>query len=503
MQENVLEVVGLTKKYPGVLALNNVSMSFRKGEVHAIAGENGAGKSTLIKAITGAIQPTEGVIRIDGKEFKSLTPSASKEQGIGVIYQEFSLIPALSVAENIFLGQKVGSGRLVNKKEMERQASIAMDDIGAHVDPRCAVKTLPVGQQQLVEICKAIVKADVKVLIMDEPSAPLSTAEIEQMFSVVRRFNEKGVTIIYISHRMDEIFEISDRVSVMRDGEYVGTVNTAETNRQELIKMMVGRELKEEFPKRTKELGEEILRVEHLSGNGVEDISFTLRRGEILGFAGLLGCGRTECMELVCGAAKKTGGTIYVDQKPLTQGGTENAMKNGIAIVPEDRKRHGVFLRNDIQWNIGISCIKKYAKHGLIDFKREEIIAGEMREDLQIKAPTLAQKVGNLSGGNQQKVVIAKALATKPSVLIFDEPTRGIDVGAKQEIYKIMRRLADEGNSILMVSSEMEEVIGMSDRIIVLAGGRVTAELQKEDFSQTTILNYASQAENRHIEAEE
>ena len=493
MPDNILEIKNLTKTYPGVVALDDVSMSIRRGEVHAIVGENGAGKSTLIKSITGAVEPDRGVIRFDGKDYRHLDPKLSSEIGIGVIYQEFTLVPALSVAENIFLGNYSGNGMTVDFKEMNKKAAEAMDKIGVRVPPQKSVYELAVGHQQIVEITRSLVK-DIKLLIMDEPTAPLTTNEVAQLMEIIRSLKEQGITIIYISHRLEEVFQLADRVSVMRDGEYITTLDVAKTNMQELIRYMVGRELRGQFPPREKPVGEEILRVEGLTGNGVQNISFTLHRGEIFGFAGLLGCGRTETMQLLYGAAKKTGGKIFLNGREVDIKNTSIALSEGLGLIPEDRKQHGVFLSMTIKWNTSIGCIKqKLLKWGpVVDTKKERELALEYKDKLKTKAPGIEQTVSNLSGGNQQKVVVSKVLATDAEIMIFDEPTRGIDVGAKQEMYNLIRKLVDEGKSVILVSSEMEEVMGLSDRIAVLCEGKMMGILEREEFDQEHILTLAS-----------
>lgn len=492
MPENILELQNIVKTYPGVRALSDVSIGFRPGEVHAIVGENGAGKSTLIKTITGVVKPDSGTILFEGQAV-TMDPIRSKKLGVGVIYQEFSLVPEMGVQENIFLGEKPGKNKLVaDFKEMNARSAEIIAMTGVNMDPTQKVSTLTVGYQQIVEISRALSK-DLKLLIMDEPSAPLTNNEIERLYLIIDALKKRGITIIYISHRMEEIFELSDRVSVMRDGQYITTINTADTNRQELISYMVGRELKETFPERTAPIGEEVLRAEHLTGNGVRDISFSLHKGEILGFAGLLGCGRTECLELIYGAKKRSSGEVYLNGAPVSFKNTNEAIAHGVGLIPEDRKKHGCFLDADIKWNTTISSVKKISRLGIVDKKHEREVAQHYVEELRVKTPSIDQKVGNLSGGNQQKVVIAKMLATDANIMMFDEPTRGIDVGAKQEIYKLIRKLAEEGKSIIVVSSEMEEVIGLSDRIVVLSEGNMIGILEKSEFSQERILEMASQ----------
>ncbi|WP_352408886.1 sugar ABC transporter ATP-binding protein [Lawsonibacter hominis] len=493
MSDNILEIKGLTKLYPGVVALDHVDLSVRRGEVHAIVGENGAGKSTLIKSITGAIVPDEGVIRFDGKEYTHLEPKLSSDAGIGVIYQEFNLVPGLTVAENVFMGNYAGNGVTVDFKTMRKRAEETMDKVGVRIPADKMVSELTVGHQQIVEIMRSLVK-EIKLLIMDEPTAPLTANEVEQLFKIVNTLRGQGITIIYISHRMEEIFELADRVSVMRDGTYITTLDVDKTNIKELIQYMVGRELRDEYPQRNTPIGGELLRAEHLSGNGVEDISFTLHKGEILGFAGLLGCGRTETIELLYGAKKRTGGKVFLNGKEINVRNTTEAMKLGLGLVPEDRKRTGAFLNMTIVWNTGISCIKKKLVKGLgvVDTRKERALAEEYVKKLRTKTPSVDQWVANLSGGNQQKVVVAKMLATDADILIFDEPTRGIDVGAKQEMYQLIRQLVDEGKSVILISSEMGEVMGLSDRIVVLYEGRQMGVLEREAFSQEKILSLAS-----------
>ena len=493
MSENILEIMNLHKTYPGVVAIDNISMSFRKGEIHAIVGENGAGKSTLIKSITGAIVPDRGLIRFDGNEYARLDPELSSGVGIGAIYQEFTLIPALSVAENIFLGTYAGNGLIVDFKEMNKKAIEALKKIGVTIPPQKPVFELSVGYQQIVEITRSLVK-DIRLLIMDEPTAPLTTNEVEQLMTIIKSLKEQGITIIYISHRLEEVFRIADRVSVMRDGQYITTLDIVDTNMKELIRFMVGRELTGKYPPREKPIGEEILRVEGLTGNGVRDIGFTLHKGEILGFAGLLGCGRTETMQLLYGAAKKTRGRIFLRGKEVEVRNTGYAVDRGIGLIPEDRKRHGIFLGMTIKWNTSIGCLKKkLIRYGIIvDTKKEKQLALEYLTKLNTKAPSIEQLVVNLSGGNQQKVVVSKVLATDAEIMIFDEPTRGIDVGAKQEMYILIRQLVNEGKSVIFVSSEMEEVIGLSDRIVVLCEGRQMGILERGEFDQERILTLAS-----------
>jgi ribose transport system ATP-binding protein len=474
-----------------VLALDRVSLDFVEGEVHALLGENGAGKSTLIKVIAGAIEPDAGVIHIDGQDYGKMRPHLARSLGVEVIYQEFNLVPSLSVAENIFLGDKTGRGFLVDTRVMVQRAREVFAQFNIEIDPYALVRDLPSAQQQVVEIAKAVSK-NVKLLIMDEPTAPLTVSEVDSMFEIVRRLKQNGVTIIYISHRLEEIFRIADKVSVLRDGRYIATRRTQETNRKELISLMVGRELKESYPARQQAPRAVALEVRNLCGNGDADISFSLRQGEILGFSGLVGAGRTELARVIFGAEPAESGEIFLDGAPVRIKSPQDAINLGIGLIPEDRKNQGVFLDMDIKWNISFSKVRRLSRHTVVDQRQETAVAEKYRELLKIKTPSLGQQVKNLSGGNQQKVVLAKSLAAESKVLIFDEPTRGIDVGAKQEIYNLMRELANDGIAIIMISSDMEELLGMSDRIIVLSEGRVAGEVAREQFSQDLILDLAS-----------
>jgi len=487
----VLSLENITKKYPGVLALNNVSIDFLEGEVHALLGENGAGKSTLIKAVAGAIDIDSGIIKINGHGYHKITPALSRGLGIEVIYQELNLVPALSVAENIYLCEKNEKSLLFSTKEIEKKTIQVLDQFGVNIDPRSMVQDLSIAEKQIIEIAKAVSK-NVKILIMDEPSAPLSVSEVEMMFKIINHLKNKDVTVIYISHRLEEVFRISDRVSVMRDGCYVATKNTNETNRQELINLMVGRELKENYPPRKNPPGDIALEVKNLTGNGDRKISFTVREGEILGISGLVGAGRTELAQLLFGAANIEHGEILIDGNPIKIKSPSDAIKHKIGLLTEDRKGQGLFLEMAVKWNIVFPIAKQISNHGIVNTKKENEIASHFKERINIKTPSLSQQVINLSGGNQQKVVLAKSLAAESDILIFDEPTRGIDVGAKQEIYHLMTELADSGKTILMISSDMEELLGMSDRIIVLCEGELAGEVYKDQFEQHYILDLAS-----------
>ena len=491
--EKILELKHITKEYPGVKALSDMDVTFYKGEVHALMGENGAGKSTLIKVISGAIKPNAGEIIYEGKSYSEMNPILSQKLGIGVIYQEFNLVPELSIAENIFLGNKLTKGLTINRKLMNQKAREIMEGFGIKIDVTKPVRSLTVAYQQLVEIAKTI-SNDVKVLIMDEPSAPLTNREIEAMFRIVEQLKKKGVAIIYISHRMEEIFQIADRVTIMRDGEYVGTRQTQETGRAELISMMVGRTLDDQqYPTVDKEIGETVLEVRNLSTPSLlKNVKLSVKKGEILGLAGLVGAGRTETVRAIYGADPKSSGEVYVHGKKVEIKKPRDGIRDGIALIPEDRKKHGVLLEMSIRDNISFISIRDICKAAVVNRKADRNLAQSYIDRLKIKTPSMEQLAKNLSGGNQQKVVLAKSMASKSDILIFDEPTRGIDVGAKQEIYMLMNQLAKEGMAIIMISSEMPELLGMSDRILVMHEGEVTGELSKEEATQTKILELAS-----------
>ncbi|MBE6423292.1 sugar ABC transporter ATP-binding protein [Succinivibrio dextrinosolvens] len=503
MSENyVLELEHIRKEYPGVVALKDVTLRLRKGEVLGLIGENGAGKSTLIKCCTGAEIPTSGKIRVNGKEFDRMSPQLAAENGVAVIYQEFNNVGELSAAENLFLGRPIRKGMIIDRAAMEREAQKAFDQLHIKINPKELVKNLTVGYQQMIEIAKAI-QQNAQVLIMDEPSAPLTSNEVENMFKVVELLRKKGVSIIYISHRLEEIFRLSDRIEVIRDGEYVTTLITPEATVDELIKLMVGRELTQKYPPRKSCVNKDkvVLELKNVTGNGDKDISLQLHAGEVLGLGGLVGAGRTELAEIIFGAKTKESGTILFNGKEINPQSPREAIDLGIALVPEDRKRHGALLGISIKNNINMPIYERISKLSVINSRKEKEIAEKYREEIQIKCPTLNQLVKNLSGGNQQKVILGKWLAADCELIIFDEPTRGIDVGAKYEIYKLINELVESGRSVLMISSEMEELMGMSDRIIVLAENRMTGELQKEEFDSDKIMQYASGITDRAKES--
>ena len=502
-EEYVLELEHIRKEYPGVVALKDVTLQLRKGEGLGLIGENGAGKSTLIKCCSGAVIPTSGKIKVNGKEFDRMTPQLAAENGIAIIYQEFNNVGELSAAENLFLGRPIRNGIMIDRKAMEEEAAKAFDQLQIKINPRELVKNLSVGYQQMIEIAKAI-QQNAKVLIMDEPSAPLTSNEVENMFKVVELLREQGVSIIYISHRLEEIFRLSDRIEVIRDGEYVTTLITPQATVDELIRLMVGREMTQKYPARKPCIDESrvVLELRNVTGNGDHDISLKLHAGEVLGLGGLVGAGRTELAEVIFGSKPKESGQILLNGQEINPKAPREAIDLGIALVPEDRKRHGALLTNSIRNNINMPIYERISKASVINSGTERSTAEKYRTEIQIKCPNINQLVKNLSGGNQQKVILGKWLAADSQLIIFDEPTRGIDVGAKYEIYKLINDLVESGRSVLMISSEMEELIGMSDRIIVLAEGQMTGELAKEEFNADTIMAYASAiVDNKEVTA--
>ena len=490
----VLEMRGIAKAYPGVVALHSVDFSVRPGEVHALIGENGAGKSTLMKILAGADTKDSGQIFIDGKESHIDTPQEAMRLGVSIIYQEFNLVPYMNAAENIFLGREPASvvPGLIDFGRMYSDAEKIIDELGVVLDVRTPMNHLSVAQQQMVEIAKATSRKS-RIIAMDEPSATLTDHELENLFGLIRRLKAEGVSIIYISHRLEEIFEIADRVTVLRDGELVATKDIAETNRADIIRMMVGRELSDSIPKIAAEARDVALEVRNLNRAGVlHDINFQVRSGEILGIAGLVGAGRTEVARAIFGADPIDSGQIIMNGKPVTIHSPRRAISLGIGLVSEDRKALGLVLGMAVRENISLANLGVLSRLGFIKRRKEREIAESYVKDVLIKTPSIEQAVQNLSGGNQQKVVLAKWLFTKSKVLIFDEPTRGIDVGAKTEIYQLMNRLAAQGVAIIMISSELPEVLGMSDRTLVMHEGRIAGELSGKDATQERIMGLAT-----------
>lgn len=492
MDQPILELRSITKKYPGVVALDNVSLCFYRGEVHAIVGENGAGKSTFIKVITGAIEPTLGEIWFEGKRLENNNPQKALEIGISAIYQELNLLKDLTVAENIFYNRYIYKHGLIDYHAIEEESRKVLDRLGVKIDPKTLVKNLSVGYRQLVEIAKSLSRT-VKVLILDEPSAPLTNNELKYLFDIVEAMRRENMAIIYISHRLDEVFRLCDKVSVFRDGHYIQTMDVKDTNKTELIRLMVNRELNESFPALHTTRAEKVLEVKNLSTKLLKDISFSAYCGERLGFAGLVGAGRTETARAVFGADKINSGEILINGKRVKIGSPSDAIKYGVVYLSEDRKQLGLFLNMSIADNILFSYLPKLRnKLGIIGKAKSEAVCDAQIRSLAIKTPSPRQLVRNLSGGNQQKVVLAKWLLMNCDVIFFDEPTRGIDVGAKQEIYKLMNQLAEEGKAVVMISSDMQELLGMSDRIIVMHEGKIVGELSHEQATQEEVLRLAS-----------
>ena len=496
-EDYVLQLKDIRKEYPGVVALKNVTLEVKKGEILGLIGENGAGKSTLIKTCSGAVIPTRGKIIIEGKEFTEMTPQLARENGIAIIYQEFNNVSQLSAAENLFLGNPIRKGIVIDKKAMEDRAAKAFRQLNIKIDPKVLVGDLTVGYQQMIEIAKAI-EQNAKVLIMDEPSAPLTSAEVESLFEVCELMKSRGVAIIYISHRLEEVLKLTNRIVVLRDGEYIDTLTTAETNIDEMVKLMVGRELKDVYPSRKPfdDTNEVFFSAQNVSGNGDENISLNIKKGEVVGLSGLVGAGRTEFAQMIFGAARKTEGKFFLNGQEINPKSPRDAIDLGIALVSEDRKRHGALLDISIKNNISMPIYKRISKASVINGKTERTISERYRRDLLIKTPSVMQKVKNLSGGNQQKVILAKWLAANSELIILDEPTRGIDVGAKFEIYKLINSLVEMGKTVLLISSEMEELIGMSDRIVVFAGGKITGELLRDKFDQNVIMRMAADVDD-------
>ncbi|MDR3115825.1 MAG: sugar ABC transporter ATP-binding protein [Treponema sp.] len=490
MEDFVLTMENITKSFSGNEVLHSVSFNLKSGEVHTLIGENGSGKSTLMKILMGIYHGEQGIIRIFGEERVFFNPAQALEHGIAMIHQELSPVLDMEISENIFIGREIRdrSGLLVNIRETRRRAAELLAQFSLDLDPAVKMRALSVGQCQLIEIIKAI-SCNAKIIIMDEPTSAITEKEAELLFEQIHRLRSQGVSIIYISHKMEEIFKISDRITVLRDGNYIGTRDASELNQGELIKMMVGRELSDVFPKKNVAAGRVVLRTRGISlGNKVKQAGFELREGEILGIAGLVGAGRSEMVESIFGLRKKDSGEIEINGCPISIRCPRDAIKQNIALITEDRKMTGLNLRASIGNNITIVSIKNLAKHGLLNRQREQECADRFVNKLRIKAPGIETQTLSLSGGNQQKVVIAKWLVGDPDIIIMDEPTRGIDVGAKRDIYLLMGDLVEKGKSIIMISSEMPELIGMCDRIIVLAEGKITGEFERERFSQEDIM---------------
>jgi rhamnose transport system ATP-binding protein len=494
VSEYVLELKNIVKRFGGVEVLHGVSFTLRPGEVHALLGENGAGKSTLIKVITGIHQPDGGKIYLNDKHIHFDDPLQARLAGIAAIYQELSLCPDLNVAENIFLGrQPTTFGGQIDWRKLYSEADRLLASLGVHLDLRTKTRNLSIAQMQSVEIARAF-SLNARILIMDEPTSSLTLNEVAELFGLVRRLRDEGTAIIFISHRLEELFEVADRVTVLRDGSYVDTRLVKDVTRDELVRLMVGRTISNLFPKQEVNPGEIALKVEHLTHTGIfEDISFELRQGEILGMAGLVGAGRTDVARTLFGVVPPTSGTIQVQGRQVEITSPQQAISLGLAYVPEDRQLHGLIPAMDITSNISLPILKEYARRGWLQDKVERAAAFSAARQMEVRANTIWQIVRTLSGGNQQKVVLAKWLSTKPRILILDEPTRGIDVGTKAAVHALMSKLAAEGIAILMISSELPEVLGMSDRIIVMHEGQMTGHFTRTEATQEKIISAATQ----------
>lgn len=498
MQEYIVEIEHVNKTFPGVKALDDVSFNLKSGEVHALLGENGAGKSTLMKILSGVYTADSGSISIFGERVSELTPKKAQEIGVAIIHQELNMCAHLSVAENIFLGREITHSRILSSKEMNTKAKAILDRLNIDIQPDTIVGDLAVSKQQMVEIAKAL-SINSKILIMDEPTSALTSKEIQDLFGIIRRLRDEGCGIVYISHRLEELQYIADRVTIMRDGRYITTMNYADTTLQEIIANMVGREIKQKFPRIAMKRGKKILEIKNLNaGRQVKDINFALYEGEIVGIAGLMGAGRTETTRAIFGAEPKESGEIILHGKPITINKPMDAIKAGIVLVPEDRKKHGLCTKLSIRDNIALPNLDILCTSaGIVDKKKEKVTVDKAVADLNIKMPNIEVDAASLSGGNQQKVVVSKWLARNSHVVMFDEPTRGIDVATKVEIYNLMNDLKKQGIGVIFVSSEMQEILGISDRILVMCDGRITGELDIEHATQNLILEYATKFGNR------
>ncbi len=493
MSDYIVELKGITKRFPGVVALNNMQLSVKHGEVHGLVGENGAGKSTLIKVLTGVHQPDEGEIYVNGEQMRFKNPNESAAAGIACVYQELNIEKLLSITDNIFINKWEKKGFLLDYHSMHEKTTQVMESLGQTVDPRRAAGTMGMGVQQMIEIAKAVL-IESKLIIMDEPTSSLGEREVEQLMKTVRELKSRGIAILFISHKLSELFELCDRVTVIRDGEYIETRNIEDWSNDSLITSMVGRTLDNQFPKEFGEKGDVMLKVEDLSVGGVlYDVSFEAYGGQVLGFAGLVGAGRTETVRAIFGADPIDSGRVFINGKEKKMSSPGEAVKAGIALLTEDRKGQGLVLAEPIKTNMILASMKQHSDGPFLNERRIDEGSQKLVESLRIKTPSIYEIVGQLSGGNQQKVVIGKWINSDADIYIFDEPTRGIDVGAKIEVYNVMNTLVKAGKCVLMISSEMPEILGMSDRVIVMRGGRVMAEVERdsEHFNQEDIMKAA------------
>lgn len=487
-----IEMRGIDKSFGSNQVLKQAGFTLESGEVHALMGENGAGKSTLMKILTGVYTKDAGTVLVDGKEVNYKNPQEAEKAGIVFIYQELNVMFDLTVEENLFMGKEIhGKFGICDKKAMQKKAQEALNILGVNISPKTVMAELSVGQQQMVEICKALM-ADAKVIIMDEPTAALTQSEVA-LFKVIESLRKKGVSMVYISHRMEEIFELCDRITVLRDGSYIGVKNIPETNMNEIVKMMIGREIGERYPSRNVKIGKEVLKVKELTRKGTfHDVNFSVRAGEVLGVSGLMGAGRTEIMQAIFGNLSYESGTIEIDGKEVKISNPRQAMEHGIGFITEDRKTEGLMLDKSIRENISLCNLRRISKSSVISREAEKNMVAEAIKDLHIKCFGSYHECNNLSGGNQQKVVLAKWILTNPKILILDEPTRGVDIGAKKEIYSIINKLAAQGVAIIMVSSELPEVLGMSDNIMVVREGEVRGIISYEEANQERVMTLAT-----------
>lgn len=488
-----IEMRGIDKSFGSNQVLKQAGFTLESGEVHALMGENGAGKSTLMKILTGVYTKDAGTVLVDGKEVNYKNPQEAEKAGIVFIYQELNVMFDLTVEENLFMGKEIhGKFGICDKKAMQKKAQEALNILGVNISPKTVMAELSVGQQQMVEICKALM-ADAKVIIMDEPTAALTQSETVALFKVIESLRKKGVSMVYISHRMEEIFELCDRITVLRDGSYIGVKNIPETNMNEIVKMMIEREIGERYPSRNVKIGKEVLKVKELTRKGTfHDVNFSVRAGEVLGVSGLMGAGRTEIMQAIFGNLSYESGTIEIDGKEVKISNPRQAMEHGIGFITEDRKTEGLMLDKSIRENISLCNLRRISKSSVISREAEKNMVAEAIKDLHIKCFGSYHECNNLSGGNQQKVVLAKWILTNPKILILDEPTRGVDIGAKKEIYSIINKLAAQGVAIIMVSSELPEVLGMSDNIMVVREGEVRGIISYEEANQERVMTLAT-----------
>ncbi len=496
MDNTILELKDIVKTFPGVLALNGLKFNLRSGEVHAICGENGAGKSTLMKVVCGVHQPDEGEMYVNGEQVNYCNPLEAYKKGVSIIFQETSLFEDMTVLDNMFLGHEIIKERLgikvIDYAQMKKKAKSIFQKLNTNIDLDASIKSLGMAQKQMVEIAKALT-FDANIIIFDEPTASLTHREVDALFKIINTLRAEGRGIVYISHRIEEIFQICNRVTIVRDGQYIDTKDISETNKDEIVRLMVGREMTNYYPKTETVLGKEIFKVEHYYDEGfLEDVNFYVREGEILGFAGLAGAGRTELMQSICGFTGKAAGRVIMNGKDIDIRNYNDAKSSGIVYVSEDRGKYGLIVDMSIEQNITLPQLKEFANRlSLIEVDKESKVADQYRKDIGIKAPDSKFLVANLSGGNQQKVAVSKALALKPKLLILDEPTRGVDVNAKAEIHKIISELTKKKLTIIMISSELPELLGMCDRIYVMNSGRIKGSFERNEFSQESILSVA------------